>query len=238
MKRRPGPFRFFLAIIAFYVLAYGLGLSPRPAGDAARAWKPPVELPRKAPPPEPEVAATQPEPGVPFSRVPILPGSLLAVAPQMVRPETREWLHIVVHHSAGTAGNAAEFDRMHREENKWEFGLGYHFVVGNGNGAPAGGVEIGQRWIDQRHGAHAGANATEYNQHGIGICVVGNYDEADMPEAVYTGLRDLVAWLAKRYSIPPGNILPHRDVRGEPTACPGKNFPLDRLRADVLEALK
>lgn len=238
MKRRPGPFRLFLAIVAFYIVVYGLGLSPRPGGNDASTWTPPAARARKPVPPDPEVVPTQPEAGVAFSCVPILPGPLQSRAPQFVRPETREWLHIVVHHSAGTAGNAAEFDRMHREENKWEFGLGYHFVVGNGNGSPAGGVEVGQRWIDQRHGAHAGAHATEYNQHGIGICVVGNYEDAEMPEAVYAGLRDLVVWLARRYSIPPGNVLPHRDVRGEPTACPGKRFPLDRLREDVREALR
>ena len=156
----------------------------------------------------------------------------------MLRPETREWHFIVVHHSAGTSGNAAEFDKMHREVNGWQYGLGYHFVVGNGTGSPAGWVEVGGRWIAQLHGAHAGAKATEFNQHGIGICVVGNYEEGDFPEIVYAGLRDLVVWLAKRYSIAPDRILPHRDVRGEPTDCPGKNFPLERLRAEVREALK
>lgn len=238
MNRRPGPFRFALAIVAFYVLVYGLGLRPRPAGESPSKWVPRPLPQAPAFPPEPDVLPAEPAAGVPFSIVPVLPVSLWPLAPQMVRPETREWLHIVVHHSAGTAGNAAEFDRMHREENRWEFGLGYHFVVGNGNGAPAGGVEVGQRWIDQRHGAHAGANATEYNQHGIGICVVGNYDEVEMPESVYAGLRDLVVWLAKRYSIPSAQIVPHREVRGEPTACPGKNFPLERLREDVRRATR
>jgi N-acetylmuramoyl-L-alanine amidase len=239
VKRRPGPFRFVIAVVAFYLLVYGLALSPPAPGARPRLTKPPVRtLPEVRKKPEPDPPEEPPIPGIPFSQIPPLPPSLYGVEEQVIRPEKREWLSIVVHHSAGTSGNAAEFDKMHREVNGWENGLGYHFVVGNGNGSPAGNVEVGGRWISQLQGAHAGARATEYNQHGIGICVVGNYEETEMPETVYAGLFELVAWLAERYSIPPGRILPHREVRGEPTDCPGKNFPLERLRADVREALK
>ncbi|KAF0244678.1 MAG: negative regulator of beta-lactamase [Planctomycetota bacterium] len=240
MKRRAVPFRFAIAIIAFYFLVYGLALSPPPAGLRPRLRRPPQGHPgfRADPHPEPEPLPPEPSPGIPYSQIPALPASLQGVLGQLVRPETREWRSIVVHHSGGASGNAAEFDRMHREVNGWEHGLGYHFVVGNGAGSPAGFVEVGGRWIAQLHGAHAGAKATEYNQHGIGICVVGNYEEVEVHETVYSGLRDLVAWLAKRYSISPARILPHSEVRGEPTDCPGKNFPLDRLRDDVGEALK
>lgn len=172
------------------------------------------------------------------SGAPPVPGWLRPIEDKLVQPATREWRSIVVHHSAGPSGNAAEFDKFHREENHWENGLGYHFVIGNGNGSPMGCVEVGGRWLKQLQGAHAGTGATEYNEHGIGICVVGNYDEADFPGTAYVALRDLVEWLAKRYAIPPDRILPHRAVRLEPTECPGKNFPLDRLREDVRAALE
>ena len=240
MKRRPGPFRFVIAIVAFYAFVYGLALSPPAPGTRPRLRNAPVVngATDSLPDPDPESLPAEPPPGIAWSLIPPLPASLVPVAGQVLRPETREWQFIVVHHSGGTSGNAAEFDKMHREVNGWEHGLGYHFVVGNGTGSVAGGIEVGGRWISQLHGAHAGAKATGYNQHGIGICVVGNYEEGEFPEAIYAGLRDLSVWLARRYAISPDRILPHREVRGEPTDCPGKNFPLDRLRADVAEALK
>ncbi|MBM4054820.1 MAG: hypothetical protein FJ264_09150 [Planctomycetes bacterium] len=50
------------------------------------------------------------------------------------RYSVREWKYIVIHHSASESGCAAEFDKFHREKRHWENGLGYHFVIGNGNG--------------------------------------------------------------------------------------------------------
>jgi len=38
------------------------------------------------------------------------------------------WKNIVVHHSATANGNAAIFDRYHRDRRRMEYGLGYHFI--------------------------------------------------------------------------------------------------------------
>src|SRR5205809_827024 len=79
---------------------------------------------------------------------------------------------------AGSAsGSAAEFDKYHRSKG-WD-GLGYHFVIGNGTGSGDGQVEVGYRWKRQMVGAHAG-NA-EYNQRGIGICLVGDFQNGHNP---------------------------------------------------------
>jgi len=75
---------------------------------------------------------------------------------QLNRYSVREWKYIVIHHSASASGCAAEFDRYHREKRGWENGLGYHFVIGNGSGAGDGQIEIGNRWVKQIDGAHAG----------------------------------------------------------------------------------
>ena len=231
MSLRRKPVRVLLLVFGFYALVYGMALGPRTSARRLNFWTSPVFRRAKPPPPVPP-------PAVPVSAIPPVPESLQSIASRLIQPGTREWRTIVVHHSAGSSGNAAVIDRIHREVNGWENGLGYHFVIGNGNGSPVGAVEVGDRWIRQIQGAHAGVKATEYNQHGIGICVVGNYEETGFPEDVYPALRDLAVWLARRYSIKPENVLPHRDVRGEPTDCPGKNFPLDRLREDVRQALE
>src|SRR5574342_132619 len=53
---------------------------------------------------------------------------------EVCRTEVTEnqWKYIVIHHSATEKGNAARFDEYHRKKRGWEYGLAYHFVIGNG----------------------------------------------------------------------------------------------------------
>ncbi|KKO18072.1 MAG: N-acetylmuramoyl-L-alanine amidase [Candidatus Brocadia fulgida] len=111
------------------------------------------------------------------------------IVSQLDSYSVRNWRYIVIHHSASASGSAAQFDKYHREKRRWENGLGYHFVIGNGNGAPDGKIEIGNRWISQIDGAHAGVQ--EYNHYGIGICLVGNFNES-YPTAAQ--MASLSAW--------------------------------------------
>jgi hypothetical protein len=142
----------------------------------------------------------------------------------------REWHHIVVHHSASPSGSAASFDKAHRARG-WD-GLGYHFVIGNGNGAGDGEVEVGFRWRQQTQGAHAG-NA-EYNQHGIGICLVGDFESGGGPSArQLSSLRRLVRFLQVKTGIPTSEVVGHENVPGKTTACPGKNMDLHGFRISL-----
>ena len=63
----------------------------------------------------------------------------------------RKWRFIIVHHSASESGNAAKFDRDHRNRG-WDE-LGYHFVIGNGTMSGDGQIEVGPRWVKQKHGS-------------------------------------------------------------------------------------
>ncbi len=141
----------------------------------------------------------------------------------------RDWRYIVIHHSATTSGSAAEFDRYHRRKRGWENGLGYHFVIGNGNGTPDGEVEIGNRWLDQIDGAHAGVE--EYNHYGIGICLVGNFNQSRPTAAQMASLSVLVEYLQNRCHITSENVIMHRHCRQ--TDCPGRNFPYYKLLANT-----
>ena len=141
-------------------------------------------------------------------------------------PLKRKWRYIVLHHSGTKAGNAAAFGRHHKVNRGWD-GLGYHFVIGNGRGSGDGQVEIGYRWSRQLTGAHAGRapdNSNRMNESGIGICLVGNFDEEHPTGNQLAILRSLVAYLRGYCGIPAEHVLLHRDVRG--TACPGKLFPV------------
>lgn len=142
----------------------------------------------------------------------------------------REWTAIVVHHSASPTGSAARFHRWHLLKG-WD-GLGYHFVIGNGVGAADGQIEVGWRWLAQREGAHAGNQ--EFNDHGIGICLVGNYEQTAPTDAQLRALLALCRRLMLEYGIDTDRIVGHRDVKPT-TLCPGKQFPLDRVRRELAE---
>ncbi|MFP4176156.1 MAG: N-acetylmuramoyl-L-alanine amidase [Candidatus Brocadiia bacterium] len=136
----------------------------------------------------------------------------------------RTWRSIVVHHSHTRSGSMESFDQYHREERGWK-GVGYHFVIGNGTGSPDGKVEVTFRWEDQMHGAHAGVD--RHNQHGIGICLVGDFDQQRPTARQLASLIALVNYLQKRCGIPTSDILLHRHIKN--TRCPGKNFPFYRF---------
>ena len=133
----------------------------------------------------------------------------------------RPWQFIVIHHSATPTGSAGEFDRMHRAKG-WDE-LGYHFVIGNGAGSGDGEVEVGSRWPKQKHGAHCKVGGhPQYNDLGIGICLVGNFNMTAPSEAQMASLARLVRYLANRYGVPQSHIYGHGQLKS--TDCPGRNF--------------
>lgn len=138
----------------------------------------------------------------------------------------RRWRYIILHHSATDRGSAAEFDRLHRN-NGWDE-LGYHFVIGNGTDSPNGLIEVGSRWAKQKHGAHCKvAGHPEYNDVGIGVCLVGNFDHTRPTQAQIESCIRVVRFLQERYRIPRGRIYGHGQLK--PTHCPGRYFPYDKI---------
>lgn len=137
----------------------------------------------------------------------------------------RSWRYIVLHHSAHAEGSYAQIDQDHRKE-LGTSGCGYHFVIGNGTESPDGQIEVAQRWSDQKGGAHCrDAKLPDVNDYGIGICLVGNLDEADPTPKQIAAAQSLVAYLKDRYAIRPENVGTHNVLAQNPTACPGKHFP-------------
>jgi N-acetyl-anhydromuramyl-L-alanine amidase AmpD len=136
-------------------------------------------------------------------------------------PENK-WRYIVVHHSGAASGDAAVFDAWHKQRG-WE-GLGYHFVIGNGSLTRDGLIEIGFRWTQQKAGAHAGVRGhPEFNEFGIGICLVGDFNQTRPTETQMASLTALVRALMQRYNIPKSRVVGHGMLKS--TDCPGKNFP-------------
>lgn len=161
-----------------------------------------LSVPRNAPPPEPALRPWEQD------------HDPWAVS------KPRAWRYIVIHHSATDNGNAADFDAHHRRRG-WD-GLGYHFVIDNGRGGPDGRVEVGSRWRLQKAGAHTGGTPrNEYNESGIGICLVGDFTCGMPSEAQLASLHRLVSYLVAHYDIRPENIIGHCDAPGAATECPG-----------------
>jgi N-acetyl-anhydromuramyl-L-alanine amidase AmpD len=91
-----------------------------------------------------------------------------------------------------------------------------------------GEIEVGSRWTKQIHGAHT-ANKN-INRVGIGICLVGNFEKDDgLAYNQFEALVSLVSYLSKRYNIPKSDIVRHNQIVQKYTACPGKNFPYEKL---------
>lgn len=146
----------------------------------------------------------------------------------------RPWEYIVIHHSATVKGNAARFDHYHRKNRKWEYGLAYHFVIGNGSFSEDGEIEVGERWKKQIHGAHTANMAC--NRVAIGICLVGDFENGGPPtENQLESLVRLIQYLSREYKIASSNILQHKQVHQKCTACPGKNFPFAELKTRLLQ---
>jgi N-acetylmuramoyl-L-alanine amidase len=141
----------------------------------------------------------------------------------------RPWKYVVLHHSAGASGSYDQIDREHREAHGWD-GCGYHFVIGNGTGSPDGRIEVARRWVDQRHGIHCrDGKSPDMSEYGIGICLVGDLDNAPPTPRQIAAAKALVAYLGARYQIPAEQIGTHANLAAAPTACPGKHFPIQAI---------
>lgn len=145
------------------------------------------------------------------------------------------WEAIVIHHSGSPAGDAETLDRMHQSFGLE--GLGYHFVIGNGDGMGDGVIHVGYRWTDQKPGAHVigSADVSEwYNRRSIGICLIGNGEARGFTERQMRSLARLVQDLQGRFDIPAERVVLHRDLGN--VRSPGRYFPEATFREQLLDA--
>jgi len=147
--------------------------------------------------------------------------------------ELRSWKYLVLHHTASERGDVESIHESHlrnkdKNGNPW-LGIGYHFVIGNGQGMGDGEIASTFRWREQLQGAHAGVK--DYNQYGIGIVLIGNFKDRSPTPGQVTSLKRLVRVLSREYGIRTSQIIGHGEVK--PTECPGIHFPLKEIRESV-----
>jgi len=139
----------------------------------------------------------------------------------------QRWKHLIVHHSATPTGNAAKFDGYHRQARHMENGLAYHFLIGNGTDSGDGEIEIGPRWRKQLRGGHVASLA--YNENSIGVCLIGNFEKQRPTQRQLAALIELLGHLKHDLLDGKPRLFLHREVKGERTLCPGRNFPGKRI---------
>jgi N-acetyl-anhydromuramyl-L-alanine amidase AmpD len=229
-----------VAAMALVMIAAGCGENAPPSTGSGGSIQPRASY-ASAPPPSPVHQASPTERrsyGAPY-RAPYAGGNR---APQQYyRPSTgssvprawvpsaprKDWNYIVIHHSDTEKGSAASFRQYHVQQRHWN-DLGYHFVIGNGNGARDGLVEVGGRWTRQEIGAHAGV--LKFNEEGIGICLVGDFNRARPTNAQMQGLAKLTAYLMRTYNIPASRVIGHNTAKNGATDCPGKYLSVASVR--------
>ncbi|MEM9555337.1 MAG: peptidoglycan recognition family protein [Acidobacteriota bacterium] len=133
---------------------------------------------------------------------------------------------VVVHHTASSVGDAASIRRAH-----WQRGwaeVAYHAVLANGSTAvPRGHLEPTWRY---RLGLWSVATRSpRFNVGALHLVVVGNYEDAPMPEDLQRALGHALREIIARHRIADDAILLHRDCSA--TACPGRFVDRGRLVA-------
>src|SRR5438309_1085184 len=107
----------------------------------------------------------------------------------------------------------ADDDRAGRVDTRWLHALAAR--------AAAGSIDF----------AHAGSTNKDYNERGIGVCLVGNFEKSPPTAAQRRSVKLLVATLKAEYKIPTASVVGHKDIRASSTECPGKFFPMAEVAA-------
>ncbi len=128
---------------------------------------------------------------------------------------------LVYHHTAIKNISPEDIDKLHK--NKGWKGIGYHYYI-----RKDGTIYKGRK--DEAEGSHVKG----YNKESIGICVEGNFEEEYLSNEQIKALKSLSVYICLKYNIK--DILPHKEL-GQ-TLCPGKNFPLEEIKNEVIKELK
>lgn len=137
--------------------------------------------------------------------------------------------YIIMHDSLTKDGETVSWGairKFHKEVKGWS-DIGYHFgieLIGETYEVLLGRI-IGQQ----------GAHCPGFNTIGIGICLIGNFDESTVPEGQWDLAVKLVAHLSMALGIANANIMGHREAMPGERTCPHKNFDCVLFRYDVLE---
>jgi len=145
----------------------------------------------------------------------------------------RPWKAIVIHDSGSATGSVAELHERAQAHDR--AGHGYHFVIGNGSdGGRDGEWDRGPRWRDQLAGDYVDNTKPHgpwFNKNAIGVCLIGNADEAAFTQGQQRELVWLVRQLQSRFKIPAEHVFV---AVGNPPDTGAVHFTQDRFRQELI----
>lgn len=168
------------------------------------------------------------------------------VEPRDAPMARHRWKSIVIHDSGAPAGDLASLERRHLDAGL--AGLGFHFVIGNGQGIDDGQVVAGFRWDRQLPGAHAAAgwrtprpvrgagrplDAMGLNEESVAVCVVGNLRRRPCTDRQARELAALVRALQAELGIGADAVYLASELF-PPSGAPDWQLSADDLRASLL----
>jgi hypothetical protein len=147
--------------------------------------------------------------------------------------DSKRWQAIVIHDSGRSYGNAQTLAQEHQAAGIG--GLGFHFVITNGDGGVDGEVHTGYRWTRQLPGAMISGSEADawYAQHAIDIALVGNGNLAAPTAAQMEQLVRLVTTLQRKLNIPADRVRLLSNIVN--SASPGRYFPAAAFRQQLLD---
>ncbi len=154
----------------------------------------------------------------------------MLLTPAKIERSKKDWQYIILHHSWSTdnkiTSNWEGIRDYHTKTLGWRE-IGYHF-----------GLEMVQNTLVLRFGRSLediGAHTLGFNQNGIGVCLVGNYDIQIPTVEQLNGVEELCKILMGLYNISAKHILGHFETyallnKPQTKTCPGTFFPINDIR--------
>jgi hypothetical protein len=153
-----------------------------------------------------------------------VPQSMDAVFHTVSPLQSGRWQYIFVHHSRTLEGSAQTL--VGRD------GLPVdHFVIGNGDGAIDGEIQITQRWAGQVAAAPA-PGLDRIGSDCVSICLIGDFDRTAPTPTQTLRLTQLVGALQRKLQIGAGQVI-LVDAPRSPAGT-GRRFPATAFRTQLL----
>jgi hypothetical protein len=132
------------------------------------------------------------------------------------------WRYIYVHHSRTPGGDAVGLAQQSAD----------HFVIGNGDGAIDGEIQMTQSWNHQDSIGNPPLGASHMDPGCISICVVGDFDRTRPTETQLRRLGQLVGTLQEKLHIGANDVQVY-DLTESPAGI-GHSFPIASFRNEIL----
>ncbi len=127
---------------------------------------------------------------------------------------------ITLHHEGWTpvhftdVGHTVErlqkIQKFHIKERRWG-DIGYHFIIDR----------AGRVW-EGRSLAYQGAHVADYNEHNVGLMLLGNFDQQQPSRVQLASAQMTIINLMTRFRVSAHQVYTHQELKA--THCPGKNL--------------